>query len=183
MRRPGWFLVAAVLLVTAIAGCGAVPGTGSDASSSRTASPPPSPSPMALLVPGDCAGTLPSLGSTTTKSLGMDSITLKIPQGWSDRTSEMTRAAVLVRVQAPTTYGPDNATFTLVAIPGPKKGSSAHEQATEDAAGRASLGAQSAVNDCTIGSEIATFYSYRDSQGLDIYRLLILRSPTSRYPF
>jgi hypothetical protein len=134
-------------------------------------------------MPGDCIGSTTSLNSTKTKSLGMDSITLTIPSVWSDQTSQVTGAAVLVKVRAPATYGPDNATFMLVAMPGPRQGSSAHDQATEDAVGRASLGSESVVSDCTIGGEIASFYFYRDSQGIELYRLLVLRSPHSKYPF
>ena len=113
----------------------------------------------------------------------MDSITLSIPTAWSDHTSEVTGVAALVYIQAPSSYGTDNATFMLVSVPGPRVGSSAHEQATQDAAGLAPLGPQSAVHDCTVGGENASFYQYREGAAKNGYRLLILRSPTSKYPF
>src|ERR1700730_13047991 len=131
------FLMAALLSV----GCGAPDkATGSDASASRTASPPAmSPSPQAVLQPGNCYGSSSSFNSTKTKALGMDSVTLTVPAGWSDQTSQVTGEAGLLRVQAPASYGSDNASFMLVAIPGPRPGSSAREQAIEDAIGVASL--------------------------------------------
>jgi hypothetical protein len=175
-------LGAAALL---LAGCGAVhTGMGSNASGTRTASPPaPSQSPNAVLGPGNCTGSSPSSNSTTTKPLGPDSITLKIPIGWSDHTSEVTGIAAVLYIEAPASYGADNATLMFVVIPGPRPGSSAHEQATDDATGLAPRGPLSVVNDCIVGAEKASFYQYQDSAGNDVYRLLILHSPTSRYPF
>src|SRR5438034_1600618 len=131
MRRAGWFLVAAVLFVAT--GCGAIPpSAGSEASGARTTVTPavsPSSSFNYVLEPGDCIG--PALGSnaTSTKSLGMDSITLKIPPGWSDQTNQVTGVSALLRIQEPAQYGSDGTTFELDAIPGPRPGSSAHEQA------------------------------------------------------
>jgi hypothetical protein len=183
MRRFVPILVLGLLIPAA---CGAVlPATGSDASSSRSASPPaPSPAPSTVLQSGNCTGSPSTSPNSTPKtSLGMDSIELTIPPGWSDQTSGWHGEAVLLRVQAPVSYGSDDATFMLVAIPGPRQGSSAREQATEDANVRASLGQQSSVNDCNVGGESAAFYSYRDSRGMEVYRILVLRSPHSKYPF
>jgi hypothetical protein len=186
MRRFAPVPLVALLL---LAGCGAFPlKSGSDASAARTASPPaPSPtpvlpSPQAVLQPGNCYGSSASVNSTKTKALGLDSITLTVPAGWSDQTSQVTGESALLRVQAPASYGSDNASFMLLSIPGPRPGSSAHEQATEDAAGLASL-PQSPVNDCAVGGQNASFYNYYDSAGNDVYRLLVLHSPASRYPF
>ena len=179
MRRS-YLLVA----VWVLAGCGAGSPFGSAASGATTSnsSTPTAPSRGVLSV-GDCTGPPTSANPTTSKSLGMDSITLRIPPGWSDQTNQVTGIAALLRVQAPADYGSDNATFMLMSIPGPRRGSSSHEQATEDAAGRVSLGPQSSVNDCTVAGEKASFYRYQDSAGNDVYRLLVLHSPISRYPF
>jgi hypothetical protein len=114
----------------------------------------------------------------------MDSIRLTIPTGWSDHTSQVTGVAVLLYIQAPASYGADNATFMLVAIPGPRRGSSAHEQAVDDAVGYASSpGPPSSVSDCTIGGEKASFYQYQDSAGHNVFKLLVLHNPASKYPF
>jgi hypothetical protein len=181
MRRAGWLLVTVGLL--AAMSCGAVPRNAEgDASTRKMASPPP-PSPNLLLAASNCTEGAAGLNSTLTKSLGMDSITLKIPPNWSDQTAQVTGVSALLRIQAPANYGPDNATFELDTIPGPRPGSSAHEQAIEDAAGLVAVGPQSGVNDCTVGGEVSSFYQYRDSAGHQVYRLFVLHSPTSRYPF
>ena len=70
----------------------------------------------------------------------------------------------------------------LVTIPGPRQGSSAHEQAIEGAAGQPSLGPQS-VSDCTVGGEAASFFLYESGPGNVMYKLLVLHSPASKYPF
>jgi hypothetical protein len=169
-----------LLAYLVLASCGAPPGSsGLGASGTRTASPPPaSSSPNAVLVAGDCTGSSTSLSSTPTTARG---ITLTIPTGWSDHTGEVSGVAALVYIQAPVSYGADNAAFMLVAVPGPRQGSSSREQAIEDAAGQASLGPQS-VSDCTLGGESASFYRYQDSAGNDVYRLLVLHCPLTRYP-
>jgi len=171
MRRAGWFLVAAVLFVAS--GCGAVPATStSDASSTRTASPIPSVSPNAFLAPGDCTGSSRSLNSTPMMARGTSGITLPMPNGWSDQTSQVTGESVLLRLQAPATYGSDKTSLMLLGLAGHWIGSS----------GLASLGPQSSVNDCTVGGEGASFYRYQDSAGNDVYRLLILHCPSTKYP-
>jgi hypothetical protein len=123
------------------------------------------------------------MNATKTKALGLDSITLVIPTGWTDETSQLTaRAAVLLSVRAPITYGSDHATFTVVAQ-GPRRGSSAHEIAIDDATGHTSAGTQSLVNDCTIGGENASFYRLQYPADARLHtRLLILHSPMSKYP-
>jgi hypothetical protein len=184
MRR---FVPVALLGLLVLSACGAVPPVGgSDASGSRTASPPalsPSPAFNSILAANDCTGQGLGSNSASTKSLGMDSITLRIPLGWSDQTNQVTGVSALLRIQAPAAYGPDDAVFELDAIPGPRPGSSAHEQATDDAAGPASIGLQTSVNDCTVGGEASSFYWYQDSAGNQVYRLFVLHSPSSRYPF
>ena len=183
MRRFAPALLVVVLLVV---GCGAPPPlTGSDGSGSRTARPPaPSPSPpQGVLKAGNCYGSPLTVNSTKTTGLGPDSITLTVPAGWSDQTGQETgEAAALLRLQAPPSYGSDSAFFRLQVIPGPRPRSSAREQATEDAAG-AALFLQTPVNDCVVGGQNASFYSYQDSARNDVYRLLVLHNPTSRYPF
>src|SRR5947209_5917561 len=145
MGRSAPGLVAVLLLVA----CGAVPGTG--ASGSRTASPaPPSPSPNAVLAASDCTSSTASPNSTTTKPLGMDSITLSIPVGWSDHTNEVSGAPALLYIQAPMSYGADNASFLLVSVPIGRVASSSHEQSLEDASGHAPPGSAISVNDCPI---------------------------------
>jgi hypothetical protein len=52
----------------------------------------------------------------------------------------------------------------------------------DDASGLASLGPQSSVNDCAVGAENASFYNYQDAAGNDVYRLLILHCPSTKYP-
>ena len=107
---------------------------------------------------------------------------MNIPTGWTDQTSQVAGEATLLRIQAPSEYGSDSAAFMIVAIPGPKRGSSAHELAVEDAAGLASLGPQTGISDCTVGGENASFYQYQESSGTQIHRLLVLHAPTSKYP-
>src|SRR5438034_4711188 len=176
---------AALATVWLFAACGTPTASGPDSSATTTVSPPATkPAPDAILEPGNCTGPPMSSDSTKTKSLGLDSITLTVPLGWLDQTSQVTgEAAILLRVQAPDSYAPSNATFMFVAIPGPRPGSSAHEQATEDAASRTPGGTQSLVSDCVVGGEKASFYGYQGSAGNDVQRLLVLHSPTSRYPF
>jgi hypothetical protein len=94
----------------------------------------------------------------------------------------VTGAGALLYIQAPATYGPDNATLLLQLIPGPRRGSSSHELAIEDAAGFTSLGPQSSVNDCSVGGEQASYYDYQDSSGNYVYRLFTLHHPMSKYP-
>jgi len=91
-------------------------------------------------------------------------IILTIPTGWSDHTREVTGVAALVYIRAPESYGADNATFMLVSVPGPRPGSSARQQAIDDAAGQASLGPES-ISDCMVGHEKASFYRYHYSTG------------------
>jgi hypothetical protein len=141
-----------------------------------------SPSSEGVLVPGACTGPPSSSNSTTAKSLGMDRITLTIPAGWSDHTNEVTGVAALVYIQGPTSYGADDTTLMLVSVPFPRQVSSSHGQAVDDAAGRASLGPQGSVSDCTVGGETASFYWYQDSTGNTVYRLLLLHNPTVTYP-
>jgi hypothetical protein len=112
----------------------------------------------------------------------MDSIKLTIPGDWTDQTSQVSGVAALLRLQAPASYGTDNATFMLVSVPGPRAGSSSHEQGVEDAAGYASLGPQSSVSDCTVGGASASFYQQQYPHAEDVERLLILHSPTTKYP-
>ncbi|SRR5229473_976157 len=176
------------LAVLLIAGCSAVPtASRADASSTRTISPPvASSSPNAVLNPGNCTGSFVSVNPTPTMTrasggISASTITLKIPPGWSDHTKEVTGVSALLYIEAPGSYGADNATLMLVAVPGPRQGSSSHEQAVEDAAGQASLGAQS-VSDCIVGGEKASFYPYQFSTGERGYRLLILHCPLTRYP-
>src|ERR1700704_2742852 len=92
-------LVAILLLLA----CEAVPtNTGDVASAPRTASPlPPSPSPPSLIAQGNCTGLPTSLNATNTNALGMDQITLAVPPGWSDRTSQVTGITALIYIQAP----------------------------------------------------------------------------------
>jgi hypothetical protein len=182
MRRFAPVLVVAVLLSV---GCGAVDRTtGSDASASRTASPPAvSPSPQALLLPGNCYGASTSPNATPTMTRGTHGMILTIPPGWSDQTGQVTGGrAVFLLVQAPATYGSDNASLTLVGLAGHWIGFSARTLAIEDAAGLASLGPQTSVSDCTLGGESASFYRYQDFAGDDVYRLLVLHCPLTRYP-
>jgi hypothetical protein len=178
MRRAA--LLATVLLLTS---CGRVQtGTGPDASAARTASPPAlSPTPLsAVLESGNCMGS-PSTSSSSTRMTARG-IIFTIPPGWLDQTSQVTGEAALLRVQAPATYGSDDASFMVLAIPGHWIGSSARARAAEDAAGLASLGPQSSLNDCTVGGESASFYQYQDSAGNHVYRLLVLRCPLTTYP-
>src|SRR5437762_10580506 len=84
----------------------------------------PSPSPKAVLLPGDCTGSASSSNPTATKPLGMDSITLRIPVGWTDHTKEVTGVSALLYIQEPESYGADKATLMLVSVPGPRRGSS-----------------------------------------------------------
>jgi len=168
-----------------VAGCGRVNSPGDVASGAYTNSPlvSPSPSPSAVLQSGACTGPVNSSSGTTTKPLGLDSITLTFPTTWTDHTSDVTGAGALLFIKAPPSYGPDNATFMLQSIPGPRPGSSSHEQALEDAASFSSLGPASPVSDCAVGGEQASFYEYHDSTGNDVFRLLVLHMPTSKYPF
>lgn len=170
-----------------MAGCGAIPpASGSDASGSRTTSTPaqsPSPPANPILAAGNCTGSAAGLNSTITKPLGMDSITLAIPRGWSDQTSVVTGVSALLRIQAPSSYGPDDAIFELDLVPGPRRGSSSHEQAAQDAAGPESVGLQVSVADCSVGGQASSFYWYQDSSGNQVYKLFVLHSPSSRYPF
>jgi hypothetical protein len=130
---------------------------------------------------GNCTGS-PSTSSSSTRMTARG-IILTIPPGWSDHTSGWSggETAVLLRVEAPASYGSDNASFMVVAVPGHWIGSSVHAWAIEDAAGQASLGPQS-VSDCNVGSESASFYQYQDSAGNHVYRLLVLHCPMTRYP-
>lgn len=163
--------------------CGAVPiGPGSDASGTRTATPASSPSPNVVLAPGNCTGSSSSATSTLTNPLGPDSITLMIPPGWSDHTSEVTGVAALLYIRAPVSYGADNASFMLVSVPFPRQSSSSHQQAVEDAAGHASQGPVSSVNDCTIGTETASFFQFQDSFQHSAFKLFVLHNPASKYP-
>src|SRR5689334_1904475 len=175
---------AALATVWLLATCGTPTASGADSSSTTAVgSPATTPATDVVLEPGNCTGPSTSSNSTKTKALGMDRITLTVPVGWLDQTSHITGEAVLLRIQAPDTYAPSNATFMLAAIPGPRPGSSAHEQATEDAGGRTAGGSHSLVSDCVVGGEKASFYGYQDSAGSDVQRLLVLHSPSSRYPF
>ncbi len=171
----------ALVILSVIAGCGRVNSPGDVASGAYTNSPQssPSPSPSAVLQAGACTGPVTSSSSTTTKPLGLDSITLTIPTAWSDHTNEVTGAGALLFIKAPASYGPDNPTFMLQSIPGPRRGSTSHEQALEDAASFSSLGPAGPVSDCAVGGEQASFYEYHDSAGNDVFRLLVLHSPTS----
>jgi hypothetical protein len=137
----------------------------------------------AVLQPDNCAAAQAASAYSKTSALGMDSITLSIPQGWADQTSQVTGISALLRIHAPTTYGSDNATFTLISVPGPRPGSSAHEQATEDASGKAGAYPQTSIFDCAISGQDSSFYEYLDPLGDHVFRLLVLHSPTSRYPF
>ncbi len=173
-----------LIAVCAGVSCGRFPGSHSAASEVSTTpiATSQSPTSVAVLRPGDCTQQLSVTLTTTTKSLGMDSITLTVPSTWTNQTNNTTGDSVLLLLQAPTSYGSDRATFLLESIPGPRRGSTSHEQAIEDAAGQQS-GTTATVSDCTVAGEQASFYEYRDSAGNDVYRLLILHSPTSRYPF
>lgn len=177
-------MAVSLLAVALLVGCGKVPATnGSDASTSRTASPPaPSPTPNAVLAAGDCTGQTGDPSSTILKSFGTQNMTLTIPSAWSVHTSEVTGASAMLYIEAPLSYGADNASFMLVAIPGPRRGSSAHEQAVDDATGHTALGMLSPVQDCTVGGEPASFYAYRDAGGNEVYRLFILHCSASMYP-
>lgn len=177
-----------VLLVAVwlLAGCGAIPiSSGSDASGVRIASPSvPSPSQNAVLKAGDCAGsssTSPNATPTMTRGTNGGMI-LTIPPGWLDQTSQAAGEAVFLSVQAPAAYGSDNASLRLVGLAGHWIGFSAHRLAIEDATGFASVGPQTAVSDCTLGGESASFYQYQDSAGNHVYRLLVLHCPLTRYP-
>ena len=169
--------------------CGYIPhGQGSvvqTASSTRSSSPSgqASASPSAFLEPGNCSGPSTGSPSITTKPLGMDSISLTIPAAWSDHTSQVTGAGALLFLQAPASYGSDSVTLLVQSIPGPRPGSSSHKQAVQDAAASASLGPESPISDCTVGGEQASFYRYQDSSGSSVSKLLVLHSPTSKYPF
>jgi hypothetical protein len=182
LLRCSWLSLALVVLITgSLAGCGrSLAGRPAvlDASPSAASS-----AQVGVLAAGDCFQSFASPNSTTTMPLGLDRITLMIPPGWLDQTREVTGLPVLLRIKAPTTYGSDSATFMLVSIPGPRRGSSSRKEAADDARGRASLGQQSSVNDCKIGGENASFFQYRDSAGNYVYRVLILHKPSSKYPF
>jgi hypothetical protein len=183
MRRAVPALVAVILAF--VIGCGSVPrATGSDASGSRTTSSPgPSSSPTMMFnttfATGDCVGP-PSTSPNATQKVARG-IDWTVPPGWSDQTSEVTGVAALIRIQAPASYGTAAVVFEVDAVPGPRRSSSAHAQATEDASSFASA-PQTQVNDCAIGGEGGAFYQYQDPGGNDIYRLLVLHCPSNQYP-
>lgn len=168
-----------MLVAVGLNACGRAISPGDVASSVRT----PSPTSSAVLQAGNCVGPQSGSPTATTKPLGLDSITLSIPTTWSDQTSQVTGAGALLYIQAPASYGPDHASFMLVSVPGPRQGSSSHAQALADAAGLAPLGPQSPVLDCTVGGQQASFYDYKNSAGRDVFNLLVLHDPTSKYPF
>lgn len=184
MRQVGAVL-SAMLSLLAISSCGYLPtdNAGTQASASRTASASPvaSPSLTAVFAPGSCIDQPPaSVTSGTTKPLGQDSIVLKIPTAWTDHSSDIPTA--LLYVLAPNSYGSDHASFMLESLPFVHQASSSHQQAMEDASGLAGIGPQTPIYDCTSGGEQASFYSYQDSSGNDVYRLSLLHNPTSYYP-
>jgi hypothetical protein len=94
----------------------------------------------------------------------------------------VTGVAALLYIQAPISYGADNANFMLVSVPFGRVVSSSHQQADEDASGHAAPGSASSVSDCTIGGETSSFYQFQDSASHDVFRLLVLHNPACQYP-
>lgn len=166
--------------------CGRVLSPGDVASAANTISPQAttsaSPSSGPVVAANDCTGPSGGAPTTKTKALGLDSITMSIPAGWMDDTSKLTGGQGLLYLRAPSSYGTDDASVTLLSIPGPRRQSSSHQEAVHDAA---NLGASatSSVSDCQIGGQAASFYEFYDSRGNDSFRIAILHSPSSKWPF
>lgn len=180
-------LVALLVAVVLLAGCGRVAGGSSSsplASASSTIAS-TSPSSSIGLALNDCTA---SPSGNRTQTLGRDGVSVQVPSGWTQGPGDPQSETLLLQLNAPASYGPSNVVVQLHSLLGPRRGSSSINEANLDSArwtdpsNPSPRVAAGPATGCSFGGEAAAFVQFTFGSMIEI-RIYILHHADQPFPF
>ncbi|MGH7763606.1 MAG: hypothetical protein ACREOM_04210 [Candidatus Dormibacteraceae bacterium] len=111
--------------------------------------------------------------------MGNDLISLEVPPGWTQPTTNGPSETLLLQLDAPPAYGSDNVVLQLHSFLGPRPGSSSHDELQTDAANEVTAShwtVVGSITDCSVGGERASFVEFSHDNTVE-YRVYVLHHP------